>query len=92
MKIKSMTFRDSDIGIIPDVVSCELTIEEAVWVAQIAGKLTDCDKPANFDIYQPLVGDVINRYWEDGVNEAKCALGVRNIFADRDVAEKRKES
>ena len=78
MKLKAMTFRDDGEGDpIPDTITVDLTIEELVWIAQAAGKLREVDKPHNFNVYGPACGDVLNRYWDDGADEAARDLNIR---------------
>ena len=77
MKIKQLTFTDGEDGAIPASGVVEMTIEEMAFFAVIAGMLTDSMKPKNFDAYDALVGDVFNRYWDDGVDGAIREIGVR---------------
>lgn len=68
MKIKQLTL--SDETEMPESITVEMTIEEAVWLADHLGSMKS--PPVWSDpIYGALVGGVINRYWEDGVDEAK---------------------
>jgi hypothetical protein len=73
MKLNSLTFVDGDDGAEPDTVTVTMTIFEAAVIASLFGKLNSYanDKIAlDYDIYGCLVGDVFNRYWDDGLNDA----------------------
>lgn len=70
-KLKKIIFEESnkDGGALPVTVTIELTIQEAIWIAEKAGKQTG--NSPHHEIYDCLVGDVFNRYWDDGVADAK---------------------
>ena len=60
-------------------VTVELTVQEAIYLALLAGKQTgaaaDAILPnhgadANAEVYEVLTGLVFNRYFDDGVKEA----------------------
>lgn len=69
MKLLSMTFSEHDDGIQPDTVTVTMTAREALWIAIVAGQQRG-DSP-HHDIYCCLTTDVFNRYWDDGVVDAK---------------------
>lgn len=69
MKLDNLEFEfDERVGAVPNTVSVTMTIEEALWVAKLAGQ-TRGDGEGS-EIYNCLVGDVFNRYFEDGVDDA----------------------
>jgi hypothetical protein len=68
MKVKRLSFVDSEEGAMPSRIVVELTIEEALWIAKTAGSQRGTSPHTT--IYSVLVGDVFNRYWEDGVADA----------------------
>lgn len=45
-----------------------MSVEEALWIAMVAGKQRGGSTHSG--IYESLVGDVFNRYWDNGVNDA----------------------
>lgn len=67
----------------PDRITVEMTRDEGLLVAKVLGTMTGTDQNAvmsggdgiGTDIYACLVGDVFNRYWEDGVNDALRGRG-----------------
>lgn len=70
MELKSMTFAtDTEGDTLPDTITVSMSTEEALWIALIAGKQRG-SSPHN-GIYSCLTGNVFNRYWEDGVDDAK---------------------
>jgi len=78
MRLVSMTFDEQE-DPCPKDITVTMTIQEAAAVATIVGALSPrtCDEmgipPAPsgdmgpHTVYDALIGDVINRYWEDGV-------------------------
>jgi hypothetical protein len=69
MQLKRMTFAPAEDGTPwPATVTVTMTIEEAVWMAAVAGRCYG-DSP-HHTIYGCLVGNVINRYWDDGIDGA----------------------
>jgi hypothetical protein len=68
MKLNSMTFQQNDGIADPATVTVTMSIEEALWIAQVAGKQRGGSPHRT--IYDCLVGDLFNRYWEDGVKDA----------------------
>ena len=70
MEINSIEFmKDEDGESKPKKVSVTMTIEEALWIAKLAGKQNG--ESPHGEIYRALVGDVFNRYWEDGTDGAQ---------------------
>lgn len=69
MKIKKMSFADVDaIDNRPETVTVEMDIEEALWIAKVAGMQRGTSPHTG--IYLCLVVGVFNRYWDDGVDDA----------------------
>lgn len=65
MELKAAEFtRDSNGDTVPSHVEVRMTIEEALWIAKVAGKQRG-DSP-HVSIFDCLVGDVFNRYWDNG--------------------------
>jgi len=74
-EIKFTTNSDGDA--IPETVGVTMTAREAVVVADILGQIpSGGDESA---IYSVLVGDVFNRYWDGGTDEAMREFGIRRI-------------
>ena len=69
MQIEKIEFTQGEEGAYPERITAVMTVEEAMFMAQVVGK-TRGGHPAPHGIYQALIGDVFNRYWEDGVDEA----------------------
>ncbi len=70
MKLNRLTFSENGEGeAIPDTVSVTMAIQEALWVARVSGQQKG-ESPHN-GLYDCLVGDVFNRYWEGGVDDAR---------------------
>lgn len=74
MQINQIKFTQDDNGAKPAEVNVTITIEEAIWIAEIAGNQRGSSPHKS--IYYALVGDVFNRYWDDGVDEAQRIYGV----------------
>lgn len=68
MNIEKIEFIDSPEGAQPSRVTVSMTVQEALWVAIVAGKQRGVSPHTG--IYNALVGDVFNRYWPGGVDEA----------------------
>ena len=69
MKLKAITFSIDDEGdSLPATVTVTMTIEEAIWIAEVSGRQQG-ESPHN-GIFHCLNGGVFNRYWEDGVDDA----------------------
>ena len=76
MELKEMTFDSAEGGIsTPSTVTVKMTVKEALWVAIVSGKQRG--ESPHSGIFDCLVGDVFNRYWEDGTDEAR-----KNIHVD----------
>ena len=72
MDLKSMTFAPDpnfDNDSMPKTVTVTMTIEEALWVTIVSGQ--QCGDSPHHGIWGCLFGDVFNRYWDDGVIEAR---------------------
>lgn len=52
----------------PVKITAELSVEEAAQIAQWTGRLTTDQTSQTSEIYNALVGDVFNRYWDAGVD------------------------
>lgn len=74
MKIKKIKFVENEDGAIPNKITVEMSLADAVVIAEIFGRLSDDVFTARglpmTDIYGVLAGDVLNRYFEDGVDDA----------------------
>jgi hypothetical protein len=68
MKVKRLSFVESEDGATPSRIVVELTIEEALWIAKIAGGQRGTSP--HTAIYSCLVDSVFNRFWDDGVADA----------------------
>lgn len=70
MKLEKITFETARLDTIPDTITVTMSSREALWIAKVAGKTpspsTECSA-----IYDCLVGDVFNRYFEDGLKDAE---------------------
>jgi hypothetical protein len=79
MKIRALTFGDRetrDEAQIPETVTVEMSIEEAVILADTAGNvLGEGQQQTSTLIWNGLV-PLINQTWEDGVTEAMRDLGL----------------
>lgn len=60
----------------PSVVTLKMTIEELALVACLLGKTSPALKTAwgidytlGYDLWETIVGDCINRFYDDGVDE-----------------------
>ena len=73
MKLKELTFSEDNVGdAVPSTITVEMTVEEALWIAKVAGKT----RGGGGSIYNCLVDDVFNRYWDDGANGANLQFNV----------------
>lgn len=70
MKLKELTFSSgSDDNANLETVTVEMTVKEALWIARVAGQQRG--HSPHHDIYSCLTGEVFNRFWDDGVDDAK---------------------
>jgi len=69
MKINSIAFTEGREGATPNSLNVTLDIKEAIWITLLAGKQRGTDE-SSLDLYNTLVGDVFNRYWDSGVDGA----------------------
>ena len=70
MTIDKIDFKQGEEGAIPSQITVTMTLAELVWIADKAGT-TPGDYPVVHDIYNTLASDVMNRYWEDGIEGAR---------------------
>jgi hypothetical protein len=68
MELKNIEFNNNDGAAFPKTLTVKMTLEEALWIAKVSSKQRGIS-PHN-SIFECLVGDVFNRYWDDGVDEA----------------------
>jgi hypothetical protein len=96
MKLKAMTFQSEEGDAAPNRVTVEMSLEEALAIALVFGHLNDLalrkldlgDAEGLHGIYDCLVGDVFNRYWEDGTNDLKRIDSMYfNVLNERQQAE-----
>ena len=68
MNLKQLTFQSTENGCVPEKVTVEMTVEEALWIAKVSGKQRG--ESPHRGIFSCLTNDVFNRYWDDGVDDA----------------------
>lgn len=68
MELNLISFNNSEGVANPHEISVTMTVEEALWIATLAGKTRGTSPHEG--IYRCLVGDVFNCYWEDGLSGA----------------------
>lgn len=68
MQIDKIIFTQSEEGAEPENITVTMSLKEAIWIAKVAGQ--QCGEGQHREIYGPLIGDLFNRYWDDGVDEA----------------------
>ena len=69
MELKVLTFTQSDEGEAqPETITVQMTVQEALWIARVSGQQRG-SSPHN-GIYDCLVGDIFDRFWEEGVDGA----------------------
>lgn len=71
MKIKKIKFKQGENGANPSTITATLSVEEAILLAHLLGGQADSELD---EMYYTLIGDVFNRYWDGGVDEAKKEL------------------
>ena len=73
MKLKALTYGDRETGDevqIPETVTVEMTIEEAVAVVHTAGNVLGAGQDeAAYPIWNGLT-PLVNQVWENGIDEA----------------------
>ena len=74
MELKNIRFKDIEGAIYPSNIEVSMSIEEALWIAKIAGSQQG-SSPHN-GIYDCLVGDVFNRYWDTGCEGADANFNI----------------
>ena len=67
MKVKKMSFIGGEDGAEPNSITVSMTITEAAWIAKVAGEQRG--ESPHVAIYATLIGDVFNRYWDDGLDD-----------------------
>lgn len=77
MRLEEIDFQPGEEGAIPAHVTVRMTVQEAAWIGKLVGRLKAHQKPKNFDVFGCLIGDVFNRYWDDGVDGAMRELGIQ---------------
>lgn len=75
MTVDKIEFTQGEEGAVPSSVSGTFSIEEALWIAKVAGQQRGTS-PHN-DLYDGLVDDLFNRYWEDGIDGAQREFRVQ---------------
>jgi hypothetical protein len=68
MKLNAISFKDDDGYAAPETITVTMTVEEALWIARVAEKQRGGSPHRT--LYDCLVCDLFNRFWEDGVNDA----------------------
>lgn len=75
MELKNLTFKSIDgRPTVPEKITVELTLQEALWVVKVSGQQRG--ESPHSTIFSCLIGDVFNRYWDDGVDEALLNLPI----------------
>ena len=78
MKIRQIALDDDEM---PESVLVEMTVTEALFVAQLVGSIPPADLPrygmaddrwrvAMHSVYDAMAGGLFNRFWDGGVREA----------------------
>ncbi|MFE6966854.1 hypothetical protein ACFVAJ_17220 [Agromyces sp. NPDC057679] len=87
MKVKTINLDPDEL---PETITVKLTRAEAITIAGMCGKLSPAtaeasglDYSAASEVYNGLVGTVFNRFWEDGLNEARTTIGPEGSEAGR---------
>lgn len=75
MKLLAMTFAKLSEEQFPSTVTVEMGVREAALIAKLFGRMRHAESQGA-TAYECLVGDVFDRYWDDGVDEAMRALGL----------------
>lgn len=80
MKLTGLTFGPGPEGeALPNWIAVEMTRDEALLIVTMIGGTSPLNREGimplggqiGSDIYDCLIGDVFNRYWEDGANDAR---------------------
>lgn len=66
MQIRNISLDEDQM---PDTITVNMGISEAIQIAQWAGKTPSPTAEMSW-IYSALCGSVFNRFWDDGVNGA----------------------
>ncbi|ANA86270.1 hypothetical protein SEA_LOZINAK_113 [Gordonia phage Lozinak] len=75
MRVRSIELAENGF---PEQVTVVMSRSEAEWITLVLGSLTgeqeEAIKPGyreqSGEIYNALVGELFNRFWEDGINDA----------------------
>lgn len=88
MKVKAITLVESPgievtgtySEVIPDTITVELTLAELTAIASMLGSVTGYGTRVlagtTTDIYHALTGDVLNRFFDDGLDGARAFFGM----------------
>lgn len=88
MKVKAISLVESPgievtgtySDVIPDTVTVELTLAEVTAIASMCGSVSGYGQRvlggATSDIYQALTGDVLNRFFDGGLDDARSFFGM----------------
>lgn len=68
MELNNIAFIEEKGSALPAKITVTMTLDEVIWIAKIAGQQNGTSP--HYGIYRCLVGDVINRFWEDGIKSA----------------------
>lgn len=83
MKLLAMSMvTDDDGDAFPATVTVEMSIADALVIAEIYGQMNGIAHQATGATggpYDCLVGSVFNRYWDDGVIDARRMAGGRRV-------------
>lgn len=75
MQLKEIKFSPNEEGdVMPSTINVTMTIEEALWIAKVAGQQRG--ESPHSGIYDCLTGDVFNRYWDDGLDDASKEIRI----------------
>lgn len=71
MQLHSTTFEQAGNWAKPSSITVTMSLKEAIWIAKVAGEQTDePEAQEGREIYDCLIDNVFNRYWEDGIKDA----------------------
>jgi len=75
MKLKKLEFEENVEGeALPSKVTVEMSIEEALWISLHSGKQIGISPHSG--IFNCLVGDVFNRFWDNGQHDLQKELNI----------------
>lgn len=67
MKVLGIDLDESEM---PERIRVEMTREEAIMIADHVGSVTP-SRPVTSAVWDALTGSVFNRFWDDGVDDAR---------------------